>query len=111
MYLSLSLPFSLSFCLSGHVFSSLQSNVSKVTSLTDRSLKVFSSCTFLCLCPCLFVRQVMFSHHLKQISQRSHVSRISVCSKIKMSVTERVTESPIELSSNCVWTRDSLKKN
>ena len=42
---------SLSFCWSGHVSSSLWSNVSKVTSLKDRSLKVLSKC--ICLCHCL----------------------------------------------------------
>ena len=58
MYLSLSLSSSLylslsfSFCWSGHVSSSLWSNVSKVTSLQDCSLKVFSKCLCLCLCHC-----------------------------------------------------------
>ena len=70
MYLSLSLPLylssSLSFCWSGHVFSSLWSNVSKVKSLKDCFSKVFSKCNCLCLCiclcHCLFVGQVMFLH-------------------------------------------------
>ena len=57
MYLSLSLSLSLSlwlsFCWSGHVFSSPWSNVSKVKSLKDCSLKVFSKCICHCLCICL----------------------------------------------------------
>ena len=50
MYLSLSLSLSLylslslSFCWSGHVPSSLWSNVKNVTSLQGRSLKVLSKC-------------------------------------------------------------------
>ena len=56
MYLSLSLSLSLclssslSFCWSGHVFSSPWSNVSKVKSIKDCSLKVFSKCICHCLC-------------------------------------------------------------
>ena len=41
------------FLGSGHVPSSLWSNVSKVTRLWDRSLKVFSKCICLCHCLCL----------------------------------------------------------
>ena len=92
MYLSLSLYLSLSsslsFCWSGHVFSSLWSNVSRVKSLKDCSLKVFSKCNChchclcLCLCiclrRCLFVGQVMFSHHSDQMSQRSKGSKIAL---------------------------------
>ena len=129
MYLSSAL--SLSFSLSGHVFSSLWSNVSEVKSLKDRSLKVFSKCIChhhclcvclshcfllarsslwsnvskvkslkdrslkvfskcichchciclclrICHCRCLFVGQVMFSHHSDQMSQRSKVSKIAL---------------------------------
>ena len=53
------------------------------------SLKVFSKCIChyhchwfcpcLCLCHCLFVSQIMFYHHADQMSQRSQVSRISLC--------------------------------
>ena len=88
MYLSLSLSlslylsWSLSFCWSGHVFSSLWSNVSKVKSLKDRSLKVFSKCICHCLCLCLsscpFVGQVRFSQHSDQMPQRSKVSKIAL---------------------------------
>ena len=66
--LYLSLSSSLYFCWPGHVFSSLWSNVSKVKSLKDCSLKVFSKCHCLCLCLCIclcrcvFVGQVMFLH-------------------------------------------------
>ena len=51
--LSLWLSSSLSFCWSGHVFSSPWSNVSKVKSLKDCSLKVFSKCICICHCLCL----------------------------------------------------------
>ena len=88
MYLSLSLYLSssLSFCWSGHVFSSLWSNVSMVKSPKDLSFKVFSKCIChchclcicLCLRRCLFVGQVMFSHHSDQMSQRSKVSEIAL---------------------------------
>ena len=58
MYLSLSLSLSLSlwlssslsFCWSGHVFSSPWPNVSQVKSIKDCSLKVFSKCICHCLC-------------------------------------------------------------
>ena len=40
----------------------------------------------------VFFGHVIFSHHSEQISQRSQVSGISL------------TESHIELSSDCVWT-------
>ena len=52
--LSLSLSLSLSFWCLGHVSSSRWSNVSKVTSLWDHSLRVFSKCLchFLCVCVC-----------------------------------------------------------
>ena len=54
--------------------------VSKVKSLKDHSLKVLSKCIChgLCICIrcCLFVGQVMFSHHPDQMSQRSKVSKI-----------------------------------
>ena len=53
--LSLYLSLSLSFCWSSHVFSSLWSNVSKVKSLNDCSLKVFSKCNCHCLFLCLIV--------------------------------------------------------
>ena len=88
MYLSLSLylSFSLSFCWSGHVSSSLWSNVSKFKSLKYCSLKVLSKCICHCLCHChchcaclrrcLFAGQVMFSHRPDQMSQRSKVSKI-----------------------------------
>ena len=64
MYLSLSLCLSssLSFCWSGHVFSSPWSNVSKVKSLKDCSLKVFSKCICHCLCICL--RHCLFVGHV-----------------------------------------------
>ena len=52
MCLSWSLYLLLSFFWSGHVSSSLSSNVSKVTSLWDRSLMVFSKCLCLCVCLC-----------------------------------------------------------
>ena len=35
-------------------------------------------CLCLCLCGCLFVGQVMFSHHSDQMSQRSKVSKIAL---------------------------------
>ena len=51
--------------------SPLWSNVSKVTSLWDRPLKVFLKCICHCLCLriCLFVGQVMFPHHSNRLSQ------------------------------------------
>ena len=84
--LSLYLSLSLSFCWSGHVSSSLWSNVSKVTSLKDRSLKVLSKCICLChclclcicLCHCLFVGQVMSPHYSDQMSQKSQVSLVVI---------------------------------
>ena len=78
IYLSLSL--SLSFCWSGHVFSSLWSNASMVKSHKDRSLEVFSKYIFncLCLCHCLFVGQVMFPHHSDQMSQWLKVPKIAL---------------------------------
>ena len=96
MYLSLSLSLSLalclssslSFCWSGHVSSSLWSNVSKFKSLKYCSLKVVSNCICHCLCHChchcaclrrcLFAGQVMFSHRPDQMSQRSKVSKIAL---------------------------------
>ena len=84
MYLSSSLSFSLFFCWSGHVFSSLWSNVWKVKSLKYRSLKVFFKCICHCICHCLclrhclFVGQVVFSHHPDKMSQRSKVSKITL---------------------------------
>ena len=74
--LSLYLSSSLFFCWSARVFSSLRSNVSKVKSLKDCSLKLFSKCNChchcLCLCiclyPCVFVGQVMFLVSMTPIS-------------------------------------------
>ena len=53
------------------VRSSLWSNVSRVSSLQGRSLRVFSKCLCycVCLCHCLFVCQVMSSHHSDQMSE------------------------------------------
>ena len=70
------------FFWSGHVSSSLWSNVSKVASLWDCSLKVRSKCIRLChclclcisLCHCLFFGQVVSPHHSGQMSQGSQVS-------------------------------------
>ena len=86
LYLSMSLSLYLSLLLylfwSGHVSSSPWSNVSKVTSPWDPSLKVLSKCIclchclFLCLCHCLFVGQAICPHHSDQMSQRSRVSDI-----------------------------------
>ena len=92
MYLSLSLSvslylsLSLSFFGSGHVSSSLWSNVSEVTSLWDCSLVEFPKCICLChclclriyLCHCFFLGQVMSPHHSDQISQRSQVSGVAL---------------------------------
>ena len=56
MYLSSSLSlclclcFSVPFCWSGHVFSSIEANISKDIILENRSLKVFSKCICHCLC-------------------------------------------------------------
>ena len=70
-------------CLSHYFYlarSSLWPNVSKVKSLKDRSLKVFSKCICHCLCLscCLFVGQVMFSHHSDQMPQWSKVPKIAL---------------------------------
>ena len=54
---------SLSFCLSGNVWS----NVSKVTIVQNRSLKVFSK--NLCMCNCLAI-----GHGIITLSQRSQIS-------------------------------------
>ena len=118
MYLSfsLSLSLSLSFCWSGHAFSSLWWNVSKVKSLRDRSLKVFSKCIchclYLCICICCCCTwsggRVMFFHHSDQMLQRSQVSRMFLCvPKAKCDwLSEWVTVLCIELSSDCVRTLD-----
>ena len=49
--------------------------VSKVTSLEDRSLNVFSKCICLCiciyLCHCIFFGQVIFHHHYDHMSENS----------------------------------------
>ena len=50
-----------------HVSPSLWSNVSKVKSFKDRSLKVFSKC--ICHCLCHFVGHVMFSHDPHQFCE------------------------------------------
>ena len=96
MYLSLSLSLSfylslsLSFVGSGHVFSSLWSNVSKVTSLWDRSFKVLSECICLCQCHCLclclchclfFVRSCLLITLIKCL--KGHKSLGSLCSVVK----------------------------
>ena len=75
------LEMSLSFCWSGHVFTSLWSNVSKVKSLKHCSLKVFSRCNChchchclclcICLCRCVFVGQVIFLHDPHQFCKIS----------------------------------------
>ena len=83
LYLSLYLSLSLYFCWSGHGCSSLGSDVSKVTSLQDCSLRVFSKCLCLChvlclcICLCNFFGHVLSSHNSEQMSQRSQVSRIA----------------------------------
>ena len=80
VYLSLSLSLSLSFCWSGNVSSSFLSNVSKVISLWDHILRVFSKCLCHChcLCHCLLVGQVISPYHSHQITQRSLVSGITL---------------------------------
>ena len=55
-----------------------------------RAVKVGAMhCHFLCLCLCLYVGQVMFSHHCDQMSQRSQVA---VCSKIKSWLSQSVSD-------------------
>ena len=76
------------FFWSLHVSPSLQSNASKIPSIWDRSLKVFSRCICLChclclclchcLCHCLFFGQVMSPYRPEQISLRTQVSRIDL---------------------------------
>ena len=74
------------FFWSGHVSSSPWSNISKLTSLWDRSLKVLFECICLCHClclcichcHCLFYGQVMSHHHSDQMSQRSQVPRTAL---------------------------------
>ena len=70
------------FFWSGHLSSSPWSNVSKVTSLWDRPLKVLSKsichCLCICHCHCLFFCQVMSPHHSDQMSQRSQVSGVTL---------------------------------
>ena len=68
LLLLLLLSLSLSFCWSGHVFSSLWSNVSKAKSLEDCSLKVFVDVFVIAFV--FVVGQVIFSHHSDQMSQR-----------------------------------------
>ena len=81
IYLCHCLCICLCHCLfwSVHVFSSLWSDVSKVTSLWGRSLKMFSKCIFLChclcLCLCLFFGHFMSPHHSHHMSQGSQVSQ------------------------------------
>ena len=61
-------------------------SVSKVTSLSDWSLRVFSKCLChcicLCHCLCLFhctsVGQVVSPHHSDQMSKRSQVSSVAL---------------------------------
>ena len=77
------------------------SNVSKVTSLWDCSLKVLSKCICLChclclclcLCYCLFFGQVMYPHHSDQMSQKSQVSRVALCMSISKVLSDSVTQS------------------
>ena len=111
MYLSLSLSVSLYLSLSlsffwlGHVSLSPWSNVSKVTSLKDRSLKVLSKCICLChclclclcicLCHCLFFGQVMSPHHPDQMSQGWQVSGVTLVlcfQKVAQWVSEWVSD-------------------
>ena len=71
---------SLSFCLSGHVFSSLE-QLSQKSQDMHRSLKVFSKCICHCHCHChclciclrccLFVGQVIFSYDSNQFCRVS----------------------------------------
>ena len=75
------------FFLSGHVFLSLWSNVSKVINLKDCSLRVLYNCLCLCLCHChcychchclchcLFVGHVMSPRHSHHMSPGSQVSQ------------------------------------
>ena len=84
MYLSLCLYLSLSLflssCWSGHVSSSLSSNVSKVIRLWDQSYRVFSKC--ICHCVCIPHRLLSlslsfcWSGHVSS-SPSSHVSRVT----------------------------------
>ena len=89
------------FFWSGHVFLSLCANIAKVTSLKHRALKVFSKC--ICLCHCLFVGKVMFSHHFDQMSQRSQVSKIALW-RCTLNVTSEITLYCCEMS-YCQWCR------
>ena len=57
---SLVIVFLIVFCWSGHVFSSLWSNVWEVKSLKDCSLKVFSKCICHCHCLCVCLRVCVF---------------------------------------------------
>ena len=58
--------------------------IALIKCLKDCSLKVFFKCICHCLCiclclrRCLFVGQVMFSHHSDQMSQRSKVSGVAI---------------------------------
>ena len=69
------------FFWSGHVSSSLWSNVSNVTSLKDCFLRVFSTwichchCLCICICHCLSLGQFISPHQSDQISQKSQVSK------------------------------------
>ena len=88
MYLSLSLYLylssSLSFLLVRSCF--LITLIKCLKGQKSQRLKVLSKCIYHCLClciclrRCLFVGQLMFSHHFDQISQRSKVSKIALWS-------------------------------
>ena len=93
MYLSLPISLSLSFCWSGRVFSSLWSNVSKVKSLKDCSLKVFFKCICHChcLCICICLRRCLFccSGHVFS-SLWSNISKVKSIKSIKRLLFEGV---------------------
>ena len=86
--MSLYLFLALSFCWSGHIYSSLRSAVLNVTNIYDCSLEMLSK--YICLlsfslylyfflhCHCLFVGQVVSPHHSDQMSQRLQVSRVGI---------------------------------
>ena len=64
--------------------------------LTNRLLR-YSLNAFCCLCVCLFVGQVMSPYHSDQISQRSHVSRVTLyVPKSKVWLSQSVSQSVTE---------------
>ena len=67
------------------------SNATKITSILDRSKRVFSK--YICLCNCLFIGHVMSPHHSDQMYQRSQVFWIALWRPLSLSLSGHVSSS------------------